>query len=310
MSEVTSFLQLVVTAMVPFILAAQGTMLAGRAGVFNVAQEGLMMLGASIGFLVSLKFGGNLVGLVVAALVGAVFGWFLGWVTTRFRLDQFVIGLALFFAATGLASLLYKVVIGVTLQPPLIPTLGSLTVPGLSAIPVIGPILFDQSLMVYFAFIVSGLLYWFLYRTRRGLELRSVGENPKAADSLGVNVARTRIWASAGGAALMALAGAYLPMTYTGTYTEGMVAGRGWLAIALAFFGGWRPQYILGGAAFFAGMEVLALRVQVGGIGVPHQFVSMLPYVATLLVMMFALRWASIPAFLGRNYDRESRTSH
>lgn len=310
MSEVTSFLQLVVTAMVPFILAAQGTMLAGRAGVFNVAQEGLMMLGASIGFLVSLKFGGNLVGLVVAALVGGVFGWFLGWVTTRFRLDQFVIGLALFFAATGLASLLYKVVIGVTLQPPLIPILGNLTIPGLAAIPLVGPVLFDQSPMVYFAFIVSGLLYWFLYRTRRGLELRSVGENPKAADSLGVNVGRTRIWASAAGAALMALAGAYLPMTYTGTYTEGMVAGRGWLAIALAFFGGWRPLYILAGAAFFAGMEVLALRVQVGGIDIPHQFVSMLPFVATLLVMMFALRWASIPAFLGRNYDRESRTSH
>lgn len=310
MTEVTSFLQLVVTAMVPFILAAQGTMLAGRAGVFNVAQEGLMMLGASVGFLVSLKFGGNLVGLVVAALVGGFFGWFLGWVTTRFRLDQFVIGLALFFAATGVASLLYKVVIGVTLQPPLIPTLDDVSIPLLSSIPVLGQVLFQQSAMVYLAFVVSGLLYWLLYRTNHGLKLRSVGENPKAADSLGVNVARTRIWCSAAGAALMALAGAYLPMTYTGTYTEGMVAGRGWLAIALAFFGGWRPQYILLGSAFFAGMEVLALRVQVGGLDVPHQFISMLPYVATLLVMMFALRFARIPAFLGRNYDRESRTSH
>ena len=258
----------------------------------------------------SLKFGGNLVGLVVAALVGGFFGWFLGWVTTRFRLDQFVIGLALFFAATGVASLLYKVVIGVTLQPPLIPTLDDVSIPLLSSIPVLGPVLFQQSAMVYLAFVVSGLLYWLLYRTNHGLKLRSVGENPKAADSQGVNVARTRIWCSAAGAALMALAGAYLPMTYTGTYTEGMVAGRGWLAIALAFFGGWRPQYILAGSAFFAGMEVLALRVQVGGLDVPHQFISMLPYVATLLVMMFALRFARIPAFLGRNYDRESRTSH
>lgn len=310
MNEITSFLQLMVTAMVPFILAAQGTMLAGRAGVFIVAQEGLMMLGASVGFLVSLKFGGNLAGLVVAALAGALFGWFLGWVTTRFRLDQFVIGLALFFAAIGVASLLYKNVIGITLKPPLIPILGSVHIPGLSEIPVIGPMLFSQSLMVYFAFLVSGLLYWFLNKTNHGLKLRSVGENPKAGDSLGVNVARTRIWASAAGGALMGLAGAYLPMTYTGTYTEGMVAGRGWLAIALAFFGGWRPHYILAGSAFFAGMEVLALRVQVGGIGIPHQFVSMLPYIATLLVMMFALRWASTPAFLGRNYDRESRTTH
>jgi simple sugar transport system permease protein len=310
MTEVTSFLHLVVTAMVPFILAAQGTMLAGRAGVFNVAQEGLMMLGASIGFLVSLTLGGNLMGLVTAGLVGGLFGWFLGWVTTRFRLDQFVIGLALFFAAAGLASLLYKIVIGVTLQPPLIPTFSEVPIPVLSSIPLVGPALFSQSWMVYFAFLVSGLLYWMLYRTNLGLKLRSVGENPKAADSLGVDVARTRIWSSTAGGVLMALAGAYLPMTYTGTYTEGMVAGRGWLAIALAFFGGWRPLYILAGAAFFAGMEVLALRVQVGGVDIPHQFVSMLPFIATLLVMMFAMRWARVPAFLGRNYDRESRSAH
>ncbi|HEY7722665.1 MAG TPA: ABC transporter permease [Pedococcus sp.] len=307
MNEVIPFLQLVVTAMVPYILAAQGTMLAGRAGVFNVAQEGVMMLGASVGFLVSLKLGGNPAGLLVAALVGAAFGWFLGWVTTRFRLDQFVIGLALFFAAIGIASLLYKVVIGVTLKPPLIDTLPDITIPVLSEIPGIGQVLFTQDVLVYFAFLVSGLLYWLLYRTNLGLKLRSVGENPKASDSLGVSVARTRIWCSTAGGALMALAGAYLPMTYTGTYTEGIVAGRGWLAIALAFFGGWRPQYILAGSAFFAGMEVLALRVQVGGVDIPHQFISMLPYVATLLVMMFALRWASVPAFLGRNYDRESR---
>jgi simple sugar transport system permease protein len=310
MTEVTSVLHLVVTAMVPFILAAQGTMLAGRAGVFNVAQEGLMMLGASIGFLVSLTLGGNLMGLVAAGLVGGLFGWFLGWVTTRFRLDQFVIGLALFFAAAGLASLLYKIAIGVTLQPPLIPTFSEVPIPVLSSIPLVGPGLVRQSWMVYCAFLVSGLLYWMLYRTNLGLKLRSVGENPKAADSLGVDVARTRIWSSTAGGVLMALAGAYLPMTYTGTYTEGMVAGRGWLAIARAFFGGWRPLYILAGAAFFAGMEVLALRVQVGGVDIPHQFVSMLPFIATLLVMMFAMRWARVPAFLGRNYDRESRSAH
>ena len=221
MSEVVPFLQLMVTAMVPFILAAQGTMLGGRAGIFNVAQEGVMVLGASVGFLVSLKAGGNLFGLVAAALAGAVFGLVLGWTTTRFRLDQFVIGLALFFAATGLASLLYKVVIEVTLTPPLINTLQDWKIPLLGDIPVLGPVLFRQDGMVYFAFVLSGALYWLLYRTNLGLKLRSVGENPKAADSLGVNVARTRIVTATLGSALMALAGAYLPMVYTGTYTEG-----------------------------------------------------------------------------------------
>ena len=310
MGEVVPFLQLMVTAMVPFILAAQGTMLGGRAGIFNVSQEGMMVLGASIGFLVSLKVGGNLAGLVAAALAGAIFGLVLGWTTTKFRLDQFVIGLALFFLATGVALLLYKVVIGVTLTPPLIDTLTDWKIPLLGDIPVLGPVLFNQDGMVYFAFLLSGVLYWLLYRTNLGLKLRSVGENPKAADSLGINVARIRIVTATVGSALMALAGAYLPMVYTGTYTDGIVSGRGWLAIALAFFGGWRPQYILAGAAFFAGMEVLALRVQVAGVAVPHQFVSMLPYIATLLVMMFAMHWARVPGFLGRNYDRESRTAH
>lgn len=309
MNEVVDYLQLVVAAMVPYILVAQGTMLSGRAGVFNVAQEGLMVLGAAVGFLVSLKLGGNLVGLLAAAAAGAALGFVLGWTTTVLRLDQFVVGLGLFFAAIGLAALLYKVVIGVTLTPPLIPTLGDIRIPLLADIPLLGPVLFEQDALVYFAFLLSGFLYWLLYRSDVGLRLRSVGENPKAADSLGIDVVRMRIVTTTLGAALMAIGGAYLPMVYTGTFTEGIVAGRGWLAIALTFFGGWRPHWIFAGAAFFAGMEVLALRTQVAGIGVPYQFILMLPYVATLLVMMFAFRWARVPEFLGRNYDRESRTA-
>jgi general nucleoside transport system permease protein len=307
MNEVVDFLELVVTAMVPFILVSQGTMLGGRAGIFNVSQEGMMVLGAVAGFLVSLELGSNALGLMVAGLAGAVFGVVLGWTTTYLRLDQFVIGLALFFAALGTAGLLYRVVVGVTLEPPLIPTLDDVSIPLLSDIPVLGPVLFDQDFVVYLTFALSFGLWWFLYRTDAGMRLRSVGENPKAADSLGIDVNRTRMLACIVGSALMAVGGAYLPMVYTGTYTEGIVGGRGWLAIALTFFGGWRPQYIVAGAAFFAGMDVLALRAQVAGIGIPHQFVSMLPYVATLLVMVFAFRWARVPAFLGKNYDRESR---
>lgn len=284
---------LIVTAMVPYILVAQGTMISGRAGIFNVAQEGLMLLGASVGFLVSLQFGSNILGLLVAALAGALVGLLLAWCTTYWRLDQFVVGLALFFTCVGVANLLYRVVIGVTTSPPLIPLLPK--------------IFAGQNAMVYLAVLGSIGLWWWLYRTNAGMRLRSVGENPKAADSLGINVSATRLWAGTAGAALMALGGAYLPMVYTGTFNDSLVGGRGWLAIALAFFGGWRPQYILLGAAFFASMDVLALKAQVDGIGIPHQFVSMLPYVATLMVMIFAFRWARVPQFLGKNYDRESR---
>ena len=307
MTSVTDFFILMIPAMVPFLLAAQGTVLAGRAGLFNVSQEGLMVLGASVGFLASYKSGSNLVGILAALAIGGLFGLVFAYTTTMLRLDQFVIGLALYFAALGLASLLYRAVVGLTFEPPLIPTLTDHPVPLLSDIPGLGPILFDHDWVVYFTFVLSFCLYWFMYRTNAGLRFRAVGENPKSADSVGINVVATRMIAGVVGSALVAMAGAYLPMVFTGTFTEGMVGGRGWLVIALAFLGGWRPHLVVAGAAFFAGMEVLALRAQVAGIGIPYQFVAMLPFVATMVVMIFAFRWARLPAFLGLNYDRESR---
>jgi simple sugar transport system permease protein len=267
-----------------------------------------MLLGASVGFLTSYTMGSNTVGVLVAAAVGGVFGLVLGWATTVLRLDQFVIGLALFFAAAGLAGLLYRVVVGQTGTTPLIDTLPRLEIPLLSDIPFLGQVLFSHNLLVYLAIALAVGLYFALYRTRAGLDLRSVGENPKAADSLGIAVVRTRLWTTTVGGMLMGVAGAFLPMVYTGTFTEGIVGGRGWLAIALTFFGGWRPQFILAGALFFAAMDVVALRAEVSGLDIPSQVLLVVPYVATLVVMVFAFRWARVPAFLGRNYDRESRT--
>jgi general nucleoside transport system permease protein len=308
MSEFESLAQLTVVAMVPYLLASLGTMLGGLTGVFSVAQEGVMVLGASVGFLVSYGVGSNTVGILAAAAVGAVFGLLLGAATTFLRLDQFVVGLALFFAATGLAGLLFRVVIGQSATQPLVPTLPRLEIPFLSDIPLIGRALFDQNALVYFTALVTVGLYLYLYRTRSGLDLRAVGENPKAADSLGIPVVRSRLWTATAGGALMGIAGAYLPLVYTGTFTEGIVGGRGWLAIALTFFGGWRPQFIAAVALFFATMDVIALRAEVSDVGIPSQVLLVVPYVATLLVMIFAFRWARVPAFLGKHYDRESRT--
>lgn len=308
-TDITSFTRLVVLAMVPYTLAAQGTMLAGRTGVFNVAQEGIMLVGASVGFIAGYLTGSLWYGLLLAALVGGLFGLVLSYFTTNLKLDQFVIGLALFFIGLALSTLIYKLVVGVTLQPPIIPTLARIPLPGVSRLPVVGPILFNHNAMVYFSILLSLFLYYFLYHTGAGLELRAVGENPKAADSLGVDVALRRHLASIAGGMMMALAGAYLPMVYTGLFTPGISGGRGWIAIALAFFGGWTPHWILLGSFFFAGVEVLALRVQIGALGVPHQFLRTLPFLATIAVMTLAFRGRRQPAFLGMNYDRESRTS-
>ena len=302
------FLRLVLLSMDPFVLAGQGTMLGGRTGVFNVAQEGVMLVGASLGFLVSFYSGSIFLGMLAAMLSGAIFGLALAYFTTSLKMDQFVIGLALFFVGLGLSTLLPKIIIGITLSPPLIPTLPNLAIPLLSQIPVLGPILFDHNILVYVSVLVSIGLWYFLYRTQKGLELRSVGEHPMTADSLGVNTTKMRYWSTIIGGALIGLSGAYLPMVYSGTFTEGIVMGRGWLAIALTFFGGWSPLPILYGSLFFSAVEVLAFRVQVIGSFLPYQFLQMLPYVATILVMVFTFKRARVPGFLGLNYDREKRS--
>ncbi len=307
-SQIIAYAKLILLSMVPFVLAGQGTMLGGRAGVFNVAQEGIMLVGASVGFLVSYLTQNIYLGVLAAVLSGGIFGLALAYFTTSLKMDQFVIGLALFFIGVGLSTLFPKLVIGVTLTPPIIPTLQDIALPLLSRIPFLGEILFNQNWMVYASIVLSILLWYFLYKTSFGMELRSVGENPLAADSLGINVNRTRYLTAIIGGMLIALAGAYLPMVYTGTFTEGMVKGRGWLAIALTFFGAWSPLPILFGSLFFAGVEVIAYRVQIVGVAIPYQFLLMLPYVATILVMMVSFKRSRVPAFLGQNYDRERRT--
>jgi simple sugar transport system permease protein len=216
-STISDFLKLTFLSMVPFVLASQGTMLGGRTGVFNVAQEGIMLVGASVGFLVSYFTGSNLVGALVAMLVGGLFGLILAYFTTTLKMDQFVIGLALFFIGTGLSSLLPKLVIGVTLTPPLVRTLPDIAIPLLSKIPILGPVLFKQNILVYFSILLSIGLWYALYRTNTGLRLRSVGENPKAADALGISVVSNRYITAILGGMLIGLAGAYLPMVYTGT---------------------------------------------------------------------------------------------
>ncbi len=307
-TTIIDFLRLVLLSMVPFVLAGQGTMLGGRTGVFNVAQEGMMLVGASVGFLVSFYSGSIFLGVIVAMLAGALFGLALAYFTTSLKMNQFVIGLALFFIGLGVSTLLPKLLLGITLTPPLIPTLKGISIPLLSQIPFIGPIFFNQNILVYVSVLVSIGLWYFLFRTQKGLELRSVGEYPMTADSLGINTTKMRYWSTIIGGMLIGMAGAYLPMVYAGTFTEGMTMGRGWLAIALTFFGGWSPLPILYGSLFFSAIEVLAFRVQVIGSFIPYQILQMFPYIATILVMIFTFKRARVPSFLGNNYDREKRS--
>ena len=307
LDPIVNFFKLMLFYVVPFVLAGQGTMLGGRTGVFNVAQEGVMLFGSAVGFLGTYYSGSPLVGVLAAMLSGMIFGLALAYFTTSLKMDQFVVGLALFFVGFGLHTLIPKLALGIQSSLPRITTLAEVPIPILSQIPILGEIFFKQNLFVYFSILLSIGLWYFMYRTKYGLEMRSVGENPLAADSLGVNVAFWRYSMTILGGALIGMAGAYLPMEFAGTFTPNIVAGRGWIAIALTFFGGWAPHTILFGSLFFAGIDSLATRVQVGGSGIPFQFLLMLPYLATILVMMFSFRRSRVPAFLGMNYDREKR---
>ena len=308
LDQISGLIGLVALAVVPYVMASQGTMLAGRTGQFIVFQEGLMLASASLGFLGAYQFNSLWAGIGVAVLTGVIFGLAYAYFTTTLKLNQFVTGLAFFFIGLGISTLAFKLAIGVTLTPPLVPTIQDLPIPLLSRIPLLGDAFFNHNLFVYFSLLLTLFLYYFLYKTSYGLELRSVGENPRAADSLGVQVNRFRYGAAIFGAVLIALGGIYLPLVYTGTFTEGIVQARGWLAIALTFFGGWRPHTIFLGALFFATVEVIALRAQIFGGNIPHQLLLTLPFIATLLIMIFGAKWARMPAFLGQNYDREKRS--
>lgn len=308
LDQLVGFTSLIFLAFVPYVFASQGTMLSGRTGQFNVAQEGIMLSGASVGFLAAEASGSLAIGVLAAMLVGGLFGLAFAFLTTTLNMNQFVVGLALFFMGTAFSTLAFKLTVGITLTLPMIPTLKKIPLPWLSKIPVLGEILFNQNIFVYFSYLLSAFLYYFLYKTSYGLQLRSVGENPKAADSLGINVTKIRYLTAIGGGMLMGIAGVYLPMVYTGTFTEGITRGRGWLSIALTFFGGWRPHTIFVGALFFSAVEVAALRMQILGTGIPHQVLLTLPYLITLIIMTFGSRWVRIPGFLGKNYDREKRS--
>lgn len=301
-------LRMMVTMAVPLLLAALGELVTERAGVLNVAIEGQMLLGAVVGFLGVFASGSVLAGMGLAMAAGALLSLVLAWYAVTLRRDQITVGLTLFVLCVGLASLLYRIVVGVRFSPPRVPTLPDLPLPGLQALPVLGPVLFRQHGLVYLTLLLVPTLTVFLFHTPAGLRLRALGENPRAADTVGVNVFAARYLATVAGGALIGLAGAALPLTITGAYTEGMVAGRGWIALMLVIFGRWLPHVVPLGALLFAYVEALQFRLALVTRAIPSQVLLMLPYLLAILVLIRVYQGAEAPAALARPYDREERT--
>jgi simple sugar transport system permease protein len=293
---------------VPFALAALGLILTEKSGVLSLGAEGFMLMGAMAGVGAVIVIGDPLLALVVAALAAALISLIFAAMVVALRVNQVIAGLAMVFLCQGLTSLVAtqqgwtsRAIVG----------LSTLPIPVLKDIPVAGRILFQQDIIVYLTVPIFFAVQWFLQRTEIGLRLRAVGENPEAADSAGVNVSLYRTGAIMAGAALVGLAGGYLSVAVAKIWVDGMAGGRGWIAIALVIFARWHPWRALLGAVIFGSIEALIPRVAAIGIQVPQYFMLMTPYVATLLVMIWAAMRGNVrldePGALGRPHVREER---
>ena len=290
----------VITASTPLLLAATGELITEKSGVLNLGVEGMMLVGAIAAFAVASATGSGLFGILAAAAAGTAMALIFAVLTLSLMANQVASGLALTIFGVGISALIGADFVGFAIDP-----LPSLSIPGLSAIPVIGPILFGQDALVYLSLAGVAAVAWFLARTRAGLVLKAVGEAHDSAHALGYPVIRIRYAATLFGGAMAGLGGAYLSLAYTPMWAENMTAGRGWIALALVVFATWRPGRLLLGAYMFGAITILQLYAQGAGIEIPSQFMSMLPYLATVLVLVLISRDRSkirlnAPACIGK----------
>lgn len=292
-------------------LAALGEVLAERVGVVNLGVEGLIALGAITGIATVVAIPSPTLGFVLALLVGLLAGMIFATATVIVRANQILCGLALTLMGTGIAAMIGKAYSGI----PAPVTFPAIAVPFLSDLPLVGRALFTQNILVYLVYIVLPFaLHHLLFRTRHGLDLRAVGENPAAADAAGIPVRRIRFWYVSAGAALAAGAGAYLTLAFVPSWSEGVVAGRGWIAVALVIFAGYRPWTAVGAALLFGLITSLGFVGQARNWPIAAPVLSMLPYLGTIALMIVpVLAWQKVrrlmaaPAALGEPYFREVR---
>ncbi|MDR3454463.1 MAG: ABC transporter permease [Rhodoferax sp.] len=283
-------------------IASLGLLINEKAGIVNLGAEGLLLCSAIAGFAAVVHTGNDWIGFAAGmgagAVLAAIFGVLVIWLNT----NQYATGLALALFGAGFSAF-----VGIGYVQAKLPERPHFRVPVLGDIPLVGPALFRQHPLVYVTIALAFGLIWFLYRTRAGLVLRSVGESPDSAHALGYPVRRIRLAAVVAGGALCGLAGAYISLVYTPLWVEGMVAGKGWIALALTTFATWRPARVLLGAYLFGGVTMLQFYLQSRGVEVPSQFLAMTPYLATVVVLALISRnpaWIRInmPASLGKPF--------
>lgn len=291
---------------VPMAFAAMGEVISERGGVINLGTEGVMLVGAISAFSVSFFMHSNLLGILLGALAGALIGLLMAFISITLKQDQILSGLGIYFLGLGLSGFFYEILfggIGTTIR---IEGLPSLPIPLLSQIPILGSSLFSQDIMEYMSFVTLLVVIFIIGRTTFGLNLRSVGENPSAADTLGINVARIQYIAVIAGATLAGVGGAYLAISSHAFQAENITAGRGFIAVAMVYFGKWKPARAFLGTFIFGAAYLLGSFFQVIGSIIPYYFLLMVPYLLTLAMLVAIARRARQPTALGVPYTRES----
>ena len=292
----------VITAATPLLLAATGELVTEKSGVLNLGVEGMMLVGAIAGFATAITTGSSTLGIAAGVAAGAGMALIFAVLTLTFLANQVATGLALTIFGTGLSALIGSGYVGIAVKP-----LPRLAIPVLSELPLVGPILFGQDVLIYASFLLLAGVAYFLYRTHAGLVLRSIGDSHEAAHAIGYRVIGVRYLATIFGGAMSGLGGAYMSLAYSPSWSEGMTAGRGWIALALVVFATWRPARLLAGAYLFGGINILQLYIQAWGWEIPSQFLTMLPYLATVLVLVLISRdqtriRLNAPACLGKPF--------
>jgi simple sugar transport system permease protein len=289
----------------PILIAALGLVFSERAGIVNIGTEGLMLIGALFGVLGSYWTGSVFLGTLIAMVVTILFSLIFAFFTITVKADQTVVGTAFNIFASGLTITLNRVVFGVSTSVPIIDVYDQVPIPLLSKIPVIGKALFNQSIPVYIIIIAIPVLWYVLQKTNIGLKVRAVGEHPKACDTVGINVKRTRYMAVLFSGLMTGFAGAFVSMGQLSFFAEGMVAGRGFMALAACVFGNYTPVGTMFAALLFGAGESLSYRLQAANTGIPYQFLTMLPYVITVVAICMMIRRSNKPASSAVPYTRE-----
>ena len=303
MDELAALIGITINAGTPLLLAALGIVINERSGVVNLGTEGMMLAAAVVAFATTLHTGQYWLGFLAGAAAGTLLALLFAVLAIGLLTNQFATGLALALFGAGLSAF-----IGLALPGETLPARGGDGVPMLRDFPFLGPALFAQHWLVYVSLSLTAAIAWFLFRTRGGLILRAVGESPESAHALGHSVRRIRCSAVAFGGACAGLAGAYMSTIYTPLWSEGMIAGRGWIALALVTFATWRPGRLLLGAYLFGGVTMLQFYLQGRGVEVPAQWLAMTPYLATIVVLALISRnprWIrlNMPASLGKPFS-------